>query len=213
MSPAAASLIMASVHPSAWQGTRSGMPNEDFDGLLETLKKAAASLREADVPFMLGGGLAVWVRGGPESDHDLDLMVKPEDADEALDVLVRRGMRPERPPEGWLYKAWDENGVMVDLIFRPVGLPITDETLERADEIEVQAVGMRVMSLEDVLVTKIFALDEQALDYKALLDVARPVREQVDWDDVRARTGESPYAAAFFTLVEGLGIVEPRSGG
>jgi predicted nucleotidyltransferase len=102
---------------------------------------------------------------------------------------------------------------MVDLILRPVGLPITDETLERADEIEVQAVGMRVMSLEDVLVTKIFALDEQALDYKALLDVARPVREQVDWKTVRARTVESPYAAAFFTLVEGLGIVEPPSGG
>jgi hypothetical protein len=30
---------------------------------------------------------------------------------------------------------------------------------------------------------------------------------------VRARTAGSPYAAAFFTLVEGLGVLEsPRSG-
>jgi predicted nucleotidyltransferase len=182
--------------------------NDDFDAMLATLKEAAAALRDAGVPFMLGGGLAVWVRGGPESDHDLDLMVKPEDADKALDVLAKHGMRPERPPEDWLYKAWDENDVMIDLIFRPVGLPITDETLARADELEVQAVGMRVMALEDVLVTKLLALDEQELDYKALLETVRPVREQIDWGNLRARTAGSPYAAAFFTLVEELGIVE-----
>jgi predicted nucleotidyltransferase len=185
----------------------------DLDAMVTTLKKAAAALRDADVPFALGGGLAAWVRGGPESDHDLDLMLKPEDADKALAVLSGAGMRPERPPEAWLYKAWDSNGVMVDLIFEPVGLPITDDTFERADEIEVEAVAMKVLSLEDVLVTKLLALDEQALDYKSLVQMARPVREQVDWDDVRARTGGSPYAAAFFTLVEGLGVVEsPRSG-
>ena len=56
----------------------------DFDDFLETLKKVAAVLREADVPFLLGGGLAAWARGGPESDHDLDLMVKPGDAEPAV---------------------------------------------------------------------------------------------------------------------------------
>jgi predicted nucleotidyltransferase len=189
------------------------MANDDFDAMLATLKKAAAALRDGGVPFMLGGGLAAWARGGPESDHDLDLMLKPEDADEALDVLEAAGMRPERPPEGWLYKAWDENGVMIDLIFQPVGLPVGDDVLERADELEVEAVGMRVMALEDVFVTKLLVLDEQTLDYQGLVQIARPVREQVDWDDVRARTGSSPYAAAFFTLVEGLGIVESPSSG
>jgi hypothetical protein len=78
------------------------MPNADLDAMLVTLKKAAGALRDAGVPFMLGGGLAVWVRGGPESDHDLDFMLRPEDADEALDVLAGAGMRPERPPEAWL---------------------------------------------------------------------------------------------------------------
>ena len=189
------------------------MPNEDFDAMLTTLKRAAAGLRDADVPFALGGGLAAWVRGGPESDHDLDFMLKPDDAERALKVLERAGMRSERPPEPWLYKAWDQNGVLIDLIFEPVGLPITDATLERADFLEVEAVGMRVLALEDILVTKLLALDEQALDYQSLVQMARPVREQVDWDEVRARTADSPYAAAFFTLVERLGVVEsPRSG-
>jgi predicted nucleotidyltransferase len=189
------------------------MANADFEAMRETLKRSASVLRDAGVPFLLAGGLAAWVRGGPESDHDLDYMLKPEDAEEAIDVLAAAGFRPERPPEAWLYKAWDENGVMVDLIFEPVGLPITDETFERADDVEVEAVGMKVMALEDVLVTKLLALDEQALDYKSLLQMARPIREQVNWADVRARTADSPYAAAFFALVEGLGVVEsPRSG-
>jgi predicted nucleotidyltransferase len=182
--------------------------SEDFDKLLATLKKAAAALREAEIPFLLGGGLACWVRGGPESDHDLDLMVREEDAERALDVLVREGMRPEKPPEGWLYKAWDDD-VLVDLIFRPTGFPITDEVIERGEELEVVSTAMRVMLLEDVLVAKLLALEEHNLDYDSLLEMARPVREQVDWDEVRARSADSPYAKAFFTLVEELEIVDP----
>jgi hypothetical protein len=186
------------------------MPNEDFDALTASLKKAAGALREADVPFMLGGGLACWARGGPASDHDLDLMVKPDDADRALEVLAAAGMRTERPPEGWLYKAYDENDVMIDVIFEPVGIPITDDVLLRAEELEVMAVPMRVMTLEDIMVTKLLALDEKSLDFGGSLDIARSLREQIDWEDVRARTDGSPFARAFFTLVEELRIVEAQ---
>jgi Nucleotidyl transferase of unknown function (DUF2204) len=174
----------------------------------DSLKRAAGSLREADVPFMLGGGLAIWARGGPSTEHDLDLMVKPEHAERALDVLQQAGMRPEKPPEGWLYKAWDDD-VLVDLIFRPVGEPVDDAMFERAEELEVNSVPMLVMSLEDVLVTKLKALDEHELDYERPLEFARSLREQIAWEDVRNRTGDSPYAKGFFTMIEELGIVEP----
>jgi Uncharacterised nucleotidyltransferase len=188
--------------------------NENITAMLATLKRSAGALREAGVPFMLGGGLAVWARGGPESDHDLDLMVKPEDAEQALATLAALGLRVEKPPEGWLYKAFDEGDVMVDVIFAPVGLAITDETLARAEMLEVEAQPMLVMTLEDVLVTKLLALDENALDYRPVVQIARSLREQIDWEDVRSRTAASPYAAAFFTLVEGLGVaVTVRNGG
>src|SRR2546421_10634107 len=95
--------------------------NEAFDSLANTLKVAVSTLREADVPFVLGGSLAAWARGGPEPQNDLDLMLKPEDADAALQALEAAGMRPERTPEEWLYKAWDGEG-RIDLIFHPSGL-------------------------------------------------------------------------------------------
>jgi len=185
-----------------------------FSPIVDTLRKAAAALREAGVPFALGGSLACWARGGPEVTNDLDLIVRPQDAGAALEALAAAGMRPERPPEEWLYKAWDGD-VMIDLIFELVDGRVTDRTLERAEEVTVASVTMRVMRLEDVLVTRLLSLDEHGLDLAPLLGIARALREQVDWADVRARSASSPYARAFFALLEGLEIVphsEPVEG-
>jgi hypothetical protein len=183
---------------------------EEFQKLIDTLKVAVACLRERDIPFALGGSLAAWARGGPVTQNDLDLMVKPSDAEAALRALTEAGMRPEKPPEEWLYKAWHDN-VLVDLIFHPSGLEVTDEVLARADVIPVAAVATPVMALEDVLVTMLCAIDEHTLDYSRLVAIVRSLREQIDWRALRARTGASPYAQAFFTLVEGLGIVVGNS--
>jgi hypothetical protein len=184
--------------------------DQSFEQIKESLKRAAGALREAEVRFLLGGGLAVWARGGPPTGHDLDLMVKPQDADRALQVLERAGMRPEKPPEGWLYKAWDDD-TLVDLIFEPIGEPVDEAMFERAEEVEVLAVPMLVMSLEDVMVAKLNALDEHELDFERPLEFARALRERIDWQDVRERTNGSPYAKAFFTLIEELDILQqPR---
>jgi hypothetical protein len=73
------------------------------------------------------------------------------------------------------------------------------------------AVGMPVMALEDALVTMLYALDEHALDYSRLLAITRALREQIDWTALRSRASASPFANAFFTLVEELGIAPTPS--
>ena len=94
------------------------------------------------------------------------------------------------------------------MIFNPSGGPIGTEHFERAEEVEVMAQSMLVASLDDVMVTKLLSLNEQSPDFTSVLELARSLREQIDWDFVRARTTESPFARAFFTLIEELGIVE-----
>ena len=121
------------------------------------------------------------MRGGPPTDHDLDFLIKPEDAERALAVLADAGLRPERPPEEWLFKAFDGD-VMVDLIFNPAGLEMTDEVLERGEALEVEAMTMRVMRPEDLLVTKLMAMTEHTLNYRSCLEIARALREQIDWN-------------------------------
>jgi predicted nucleotidyltransferase len=180
--------------------------DREFEQLLESMKKAGGALQEAGVPFVLGGGLACWARGGPKTEHDVDFLVKPEDAERAQQALASAGMRTERPPEGWLLKAYDD-GVLIDLIFDPQGGPIDDDTFDRAVELEVHAMRVKVASLEDVLVQKLLALNEQNPDFSSVLELARSLREQVDWDDVRSRTSGSAFANAYFTMLEDLDIV------
>jgi predicted nucleotidyltransferase len=180
--------------------------DEEFHRLLKAMKKAGGALNEAGIGFVLGGGLACWARGGPKTEHDVDLLVKPEDADRAQEALAEAGMRTERPPEGWLLKAY-EGDILIDLIFDPTGGTIDDHVFRRAEELEVAAMRMRVAPLEDVLVQKLLALNEQQPDYTSVLELARSLREQVDWDDVRERTKASPFATAFFTLLDELEIV------
>src|SRR5215216_841997 len=171
-----------------------------------SLKRAVAALREAEIPYLLAGSLAVWARGGPETRHDLDFVVKEVDAEAALAALERAGMTPEKPPEEWLHKAWDGD-VLIDLIFAPRGLEVTDEVIERGELLHVVGITIPVMAIEDVLATKLMALHEHELDYTSVLRIARSVREQIDWPSLRARTRGSPYALAFFVMCEELGIV------
>ncbi|MEX2193781.1 MAG: nucleotidyltransferase family protein [Thermoleophilaceae bacterium] len=181
------------------------------EDLEAALKASAAALRDAGVPFMLGGSLAAWVRGGPPSRKDLDLMLAPGDAGRALEVLAEAGLRTERPPEDWLFKAWHGH-TLIDLIFRPKGLELDDGAFGRAEQMDVFAIPMLVMSLEDMVATKLLVLDEHSLDLEPMLQIARALRERIDWEQVRAQTAESAFAKAFFTLVEELGIVERREG-
>lgn len=188
------------------------MPSDEqpFADIEHALKQAAAALRQADIPFLLGGSLASWARGGPQTRHDLDFMIKPEDVERALEALTDAGMRPERPPEDWLVKAWDQD-TLVDLIYCPRGLPMDDDVIGRGEELSVLGMDMRVMALEDVMATKLMALTEHSLRYEGLLQIARALREQIDWNTVRVRTAGSPFARAFFVLLEDLGIVPEGS--
>ena len=183
-----------------------GATGTTFGDIETSLKRAASALKQAEIPFILGGSLECWARGGPESTNDLDLFLKPSDAERALGVLVAEGLRAEQPPEDWLLKAWDGD-VLVDVIFAPLSLTIDDDLLEQAERLSVFSIEMPVMRLEDIFATKLMSLTDHYLDYAGLLQMARAVREQVDWNDVRGRTADSPYARAFFSLLSELDVL------
>jgi Nucleotidyl transferase of unknown function (DUF2204) len=207
---------MSSAYPAASLENRGAGYPHDMDGehsfaaIEETFRRTVAALDRAGVPFLLGGTLACWARGGPEARNDLDFVLKEEDAEPALAALVGAGMRSEHPPEDWLVKAWDGE-VLVDLIHHPIGLEVTDEVIARGTMHDVAAMRVRVMALEDVLTSKLLALGEHSLDLESALGIARALREQIDWSEVRARTSSSPYARAFLSLLSELGIVAPEA--
>jgi predicted nucleotidyltransferase len=184
-----------------------GEQAQTHEAIGQALRRATSTLRDSGVTFMLGGSVACWARGGPRSQNDVDLIVPPDEADAALEALERAGMRTERPPEEWLYKAYDGD-VMIDVIFEPTGMPpVTRELIDAAEELSVLAIRMPVMSLEDVLASKLLALSEQRLDYAPVVEIARSLRERIDWPELIDRTSSSPYARAFFVLLRELDVL------
>jgi len=70
---------------------------------------------------------------------------------------------------------------MIDLIFAPNSRPeVVPEILERAEVLEIYAITMKVMSVADVLATKLLTLKEHEVDYESVLEIARSCREQID---------------------------------
>ncbi|HWT95482.1 MAG TPA: nucleotidyltransferase [Solirubrobacteraceae bacterium] len=184
----------------------------EFKQIIESLRTAAAALRDTDVRYCLSGSVASWARGGPETVNDVDLIVAPDDVAEAVKALEATGMRSEVPPEGWLVKLWDGE-VLVDVIHTVTGYESVDEILERSETMRVASLDVPVAQMEDVLTPKLLAFDEHYLDYTGALRAARALREQIDWQVLREKTCHSPYAQGFFGLLEALDIIQATPSG
>lgn len=177
------------------------------DGLLLSLKRAAAALRDAGIGYALAGGFAAYAHGAAVSTHDVDFVVRERDVPAALDALAGAGMTHLESPENWLAKARDGEH-LIDLIHTPSGRPVDGELLGRAEEMSVGAVSMPVLPATDLMIMRLLAFTETACDFSGFLHVCRALREQVDWRLVAAETAESPYAYAFLTLLARLGVIE-----
>jgi hypothetical protein len=181
------------------------VPSEGNQEAREALKRVAVTLKQAGVRFALAGGYAAWAHGAPEPGHDVDFVVAEEDAAKAEAMLVEAGLRVVHPPEDWLVKVFTD-GAVVDVVHRLNNAPVGGLLLDRADEQDVLSVYMPVLTATDVLVSKMNALNEHKCDYSTLLPVARALREQVDWQQLRGETGGNDFALAFLFLLERLGI-------
>jgi hypothetical protein len=179
--------------------------------LREALKTVAVALKEGDLPFALTGGYAIWARGGPEPDHDVDFMVAEADAPRAAELLSERGLDVVHPPEDWLFKVF-LGEAMVDVLFRIGSRPVERERLQDADPMEVESVLMPVLSGTELMVDRLNALEEHACDFGRAIVVARAVREQVDWEAVTERTADNDFAAALLFLLDRLRVIGPASG-
>jgi hypothetical protein len=182
------------------------MPHRVDEGLATTLKRVASVLKQAEIPFALGGSFAVYAHGGHSSDHDVDFLLREQDKDRALEELAAVGFEVEQPPEDWLVKVFDD-GRLVDLIYRPVESPVTDDTLRDTTMLRVESINMPVVSATQLMVHKLLSYTQHYCDFATGLPLARSLREQIDWNRVRRETAQSPYAEAFLVLLDRLDVV------
>jgi predicted nucleotidyltransferase len=133
----------------------------DEETFSRILGEATCALSDANIPYVVIGGIASTVLGRPRWTHDLDLFLRHEDALPALQVLGEAGFSTQRTDPYWLYKAV-KDGVLVDIIFRSTGdIYLDDEMLQRATMEDVRGHRVRVLAPEDLLVIKAVVHDEK----------------------------------------------------
>jgi hypothetical protein len=174
--------------------------------LRDALKHAASALKADGPEFALAGSYALWAYGGPEPVHDVDFVVAQEDTEAAALTLEKAGFQIDRTPEDWLFKACVEQHFVIDVLHQLNGTPVNADLIAAAEELDVLAIRMRVLSPTHVMTEKLNSLNEHHCDFAALLPAVRAVRERMDWDRIRADTAENDFAVAFLVLTDRLGI-------
>ncbi len=176
--------------------------------LRDALKRAASALKEHGPEFALAGSYALWAYGGPEPVHDVDFAVAEEDTEAAALTLEKAGFQIDRTPEDWLFKACVDEQFVIDVLHQLNGNPVNADDIAAAEVLDVLAIRMRVLPPTRVITEKLNALNEHHCDFAALLPVVRAVREQVNWDRLRADTSQNDFAVAFLVLTDRLGITD-----
>lgn len=120
----------------------------------DVLVLAVSALDDAGIPHALMGGLASATIGRARHTRDIDLFVRPEEADEALAALGRAGFRIERTDPTWLYKAYWRS-TLVDVIFvSKGGIVFDDEMRDHLLETKVRGRTVPTVGPEDLLIIK-----------------------------------------------------------
>ena len=171
-----------------------------MDDLLRSIVALQERLRDADIPSIVIGGIAVATWGEPRVTRDVDLKVllERDDADRLLAVLAPEYVSLLPDPRQLLQKqamifVQDVRGTRLDLLLADT--PYDVVAIQRGRNVELQpGVGVRLCSPEDLVIYKLISTrlrdheDAQGvirrqghdLDDKYILDWLRQFEQALD---------------------------------
>ncbi|HEX2058048.1 MAG TPA: nucleotidyltransferase [Actinomycetota bacterium] len=164
---------------------------DDDEGFRAVLCDVVETVEGEDIPYLAIGGLASATYGRPRPTKDIDVFVKPEDAERCVKALEAAGFTTEETKEDWLLKAY-KNDVLVDVIFRiHNSIYLDDDMTARARRHEVKGTTVKVVPAEDFIVMQAVTHSEDTPHYwyNALTVIASA---EIDWDYVVRRSSHGP---------------------
>src|SRR5437763_275812 len=147
----------------------------DRTTFVRVLRLAVRAMDRADVAYLLIGGVAGSAYGRPLSTLDIDLFVRPDEAEKALHSLKSLGFDTQRTAPHWLYKAYMEGVVVPGGLHGITGGNLYDRAVIDALERRRWAVGVAepedAVRDADVVVVDSLALRHGAPDTDATVVV------------------------------------------
>jgi predicted nucleotidyltransferase len=163
----------------------------DLFTLEKVMFEAIDILENSGIPYALIGGVAAKSLGRPRITHDIDLFVRPDDADRTLEVLEKEGFTTQKRDPFWLFKAWKEE-ILVDVIFKSSGdIYFDEEVSSHVRRISYMGHQINAISPEDFLVIKAAAHQEHnPHHWHDALAVLK--QGNLDWDYLLRRAKHAP---------------------
>ena len=145
----------------------------------------------ANIPFLIAGAYALRCYAGiSRKTNDVDLHLRPQHIDAALDAFARAGYKTEKTFPHWLGKA-KSNRNCVDLIFRAGnGLcEIDDSWFERAKDQELLGLPVKIAAPEEILWMKAYIMERERFDGADVAHILESCAEKLDWPHLLRRFG------------------------
>jgi hypothetical protein len=155
-------------------------------------RRALELLQHAGLNPMVGGAYALRTHTGIWRDtKDLDLFVRKDRVQEALDILERDGFRTELTDPMWIGKAFS-GPYFIDLIFSSGnGIADVDQDWERrAARAEVLGREALVVPPEEMIWQKAFIQERERFDGADIHHLLRCKGSSLDWNHVLERFGD-----------------------
>jgi hypothetical protein len=153
--------------------------------------RALRLLRDSGVPFQVGGAYALARYTGVERHtKDLDVFVRPADAEAVLNLFRQAGYATDRTFPHWLGKVFSGDA-FVDVIYRSGnGLAeVDDEWLRHGAPDEVLGEPVKLCPPEEILWSKAFVMERERFDGADVAHVLRATAERIDWERLVRRFG------------------------
>jgi hypothetical protein len=153
-------------------------------------RQVMSVLDAAGIPFLVGGGFAFsHYTGIHRYTKDLDLFVRPADAEGTLAALRQDGHRAEMIAPHWLGKVFTEEDSFIDIIFSSGNgvAVVDDEWFECAEEAEVLGRTVKLSPVEEMIWSKAFVLERERFDGADVAHLIRARGRDLDWERLFGR--------------------------
>jgi len=168
------------------------VPGQQAVATRQFYREALAALAGAGVPHLLGGGFAFMHYTGVYRDtKDLDVFLRPADAEQAVAIVAAAGYRAEIVAPHWLGKAYCGDA-FIDFIFSSGNgvCLVDDEWFVHAEVARVLDMPVLLSPVEEMIWSKAFIQERERFDGADVLHLLRETGPSLDWPRLLMRFGD-----------------------
>ncbi len=172
-------------------------------------RRSLELMREAGIPFMIGGAYALRHYTGIYRDtKDLDIFIRPSDRQSTLDLFSAAGFETSVTFSHWLAKAVC-GGHLVDIIFNSGNAisEVDDSWFEYSEPGSVLGIDIKLVPPEEMIWSKGYIMERERFDGADINHLLLACSRRLDWKRLLERFG--PHWRILFSHLLIFGFVYP----